>query len=418
MTSRVYWLWLATRAKIGPRLTVALLEHFGGPEEIYAATRGAFLLCDGLNAAQIDTLCDKRLDGAERILETCTQKDFRILTLGDSGYPERLRNIYDPPIVLYLRGRQPAWDARPVVSIVGTRRATAYGEMMAERFARSLTESGFLVASGMADGIDAAANRGALRASGQAGTIAVLGCGVDVCYPPKNSYLFGDLIYAGTLVSEFPPGSEPIARHFPQRNRIMSGLSVATLVIEAPMRSGALITAHLALDQGRDVYAMPGRLDEPQSAGCNALIRDGEAVLLSDPLQLVRAYSGILRELPDERLIDRVFRGLPVRSAKGQERADASAPRRQQEGRGRKAASAQAAKPQPKPQPKPAAPPAPANLSPEERKLVEAVRAGARTTDQLIQATGIPAPQLLSLVTMLELDGIITNGGGVIALCE
>lgn len=436
MSSRVYWLWLATRSGIGPRVTAELLEHFGTPEEIYNAKRGALLMCGGLNAAQVDQLCDKSTDVVERIIETCAQKDYHILTLGDSGYPDRLRHIYDPPVVLYWRGRQPLWDTRPMVSIVGTRRATAYGEMMAERFARSLTESGFLIVSGMADGIDGAANRGALRASEQVGTIAVLGCGVDICYPIKNAHLFGDLILAGTLISEFPPGSEPAGWHFPQRNRVISGLSVATIVIEAPLRSGALITAHMALDQGRDVYAMPGRLDEPKSAGCNALIRDGEADLLTDPLQLVRAYSGMLREIPDEERVKRVFRSLtgkPLQAAAGPKAAKSPKPDlwkeiEQREARGerrRKAASASTAKAAQKPSAQPSSEPAPQqpeekplNLSPTEAKVLEAVRAGAHSANQLIAATGIPAPQLLSTVTVLELEALLKNEGGKITLFE
>lgn len=446
MSSRVYWLWLTTRAGIGPRITADLLRRFGSPEAIHSATRGELLQCDGLTAAHVNALCEKRLDEAERIMEICSSKDYHILTLGDAGYPERLRHIYDPPAVLYWRGRQPLWDTRPMVSIVGTRRATPYGTVMAERFGRSLAESGFLVVSGMAEGIDGAANRGALRASEQPGTIAVLGCGVDICYPLKNSLLFSDLICSGTLLSEFPPGSRPTGWHFPQRNRIISGLSVATLVIEAPLRSGALITAHMALDQGRDVYAMPGRLDEAQSAGCNLLIREREADLLTDPIQLVRAYGSMLQEIPDERQIDRVFRSRTGRDARDAEPtpkpkpAPASTPApkparaseqelwkqiEQREARGERRrqaaseasppassaeapASAQAAKPT-LPEP---------SLSPQERTVLEAVRAGARTADQLIAATGFPAPQLLSLVTMLELEALVTNEGGVISLCE
>lgn len=448
MASRVYWLWLATRNGVGPRVTAQLLEHFGDPEAVYAAGRGALLLCGGLTAAQVDALSDKSLDGADRILETCAKKDYHILTLGDSNYPDRLRHIYDPPVVLYWRGQQPLWDTRPMLSIVGTRNASAYGLMMAERFAYSLAESGFLVVSGMADGVDGAANRGALRAPCRAGSIAVLGCGVDICYPIRNAHLFGDLLVGGTLLSEFPPGSEPAGWHFPQRNRIISGLSLATIVIEAPLNSGALITARLALDQGRDVYAAPDRLGESRSAGCNALIRDHEADLLTDPVQLVRAYGGMLREIPDEAKIDRAFRSLTGRPAQDAEPVakDAEPKHAQKKGkpdlwrqidereaRGDRRRKASAAKPphpeqtapdvqrpaQPAPEPSKAGlPPLPEGLSEQERRVLKAVRAGARSTDQLIAATGYPAPQLLSIVTMLELDALLRNEGGMISLCE
>ncbi|RKJ78246.1 DNA-protecting protein DprA [Butyricicoccus sp. 1XD8-22] len=447
MSARVYWLWLATRPGVGARVAAELLEHFGNPEAIYAAKRGALLMGCGLTAAQVDALSDKSLDGADRIMEECAKKDIHILTLGDSGYPERLRNIYDPPLVLYWRGRQPPWDSRPMISIVGTRHCTTHGILMAEQLGRSLTESGFLVVSGMAQGIDGAANRGALRMKNTPGTVAVLGCGVDVCYPINNSALFGDLIFAGTLLSEYPPGSEPAGWHFPQRNRIISGLSVATVLIEAPERSGALITARLALEQGRDVYAVPGRLDDRESAGCNALIRDHEAELLTGPIQLVREYSGILRELPNEAQIDRVFRsmtGKPAKAAEppkkpkgdpweqivqgtqraGRRKAEKPAEREKETAvledsektpeeilktahlmRG-SALLQQEGKPDTRPED---------GLSSEERKILEAVRAGAQTTDQLIASTDIPAPQLLSLVTMLELDGLLSNEGGTIS---
>ena len=429
MAPRVYWLWLANRPNIGSRVATALLEHYGDPEAVYSASRGSLLMCGGLTAAQVNALCDKDLDESDRLIEECARQDIHILTLGDSGYPSRLHNIYDPPLVLYWYGKQPAWDARPMISIVGSRKAQSYGRLMASKFAASLTASGFLVVSGMAAGVDGAANQAALLAGG---TVAVLGCGVDVCYPYENRRLYDDLRFAGTLVSEYPPGTEPASWHFPHRNRIISGLSVATIVIEAPERSGALITARLALEQGRDVYAVPGRLDERLSAGCNALIRDHAADLLTDPIQLVHAYSTLLRDPPEERRISQVFSGLTGMrlSAAGPEQKQSPAPPRAEREK------PEAPEPQPAPEPEPpqlsdlplkAASSlleptpepvkAPPNLNPEEQRVLEAVRAGAQSTDQLIAATGLPPAQLLSQVTMLELNGLLRNEGGMISLC-
>lgn len=415
MAARVYWLWLATRRGVDARCADGLLRYFGDPEEIYTADRPALLAYGGLKGAQVDALCDKDLTAADRILEKCAKMNIHILTRGDSGYPERLLMIEDPPVVLYWRGVQPAWDVKPMISIVGTRKGTAYGEMMAERFAQGLTEAGFLVVSGMAEGVDGAAGRGALRAGS---TIAVLGCGVDVCYPMQNEFLFGDILLTGTLISEYPPGTEPLARHFPVRNRIISGLSVATIVVEAPERSGALITANLALNQGRDVYAVPGRIDDAKSAGCNALIRDHAAQMLTDPVELVRDYSHLLPAVPDEARVRQVFRAVTGEEPKAAE----PAPEREKpslwdviesrRARGNKRRSEAAeAKKHDKP-----APPLPADLSENERRVLEAVRAGAGTADQIVEATGMNVNLVLSVVTMLELDALLTNEGGHIIL--
>lgn len=429
MAARVYWLWLSTRPGIGARAAGNLLDYFGSPEAVYAASRGALLMCDGLTPAQINGLCDKNLNGADRLLEDCTKKNIRILTLADSNYPDRLRHIYDPPIVLYWYGRTPAWDIRPMISIVGSRRGGAYGKMMARQFASSLTESGFLIVSGMASGIDGEANDSAVLAGG---SVAVLGCGVDICFPKENRRLYENLRLGGTLVSEYPPGTEPAGWRFPQRNRIISGLSIATIVIEAPLRSGALITARLALDQGRDVYAVPGDLDKWRSAGCNALIRDHAADLLTDPVQLLHAYGGLLREPPDERRIYRIFHGQPVpkrpdakpapESRKKEpvlphpEQPPSAASKIQEAEKPSEILEALPIKPASE-LPRPSSEvPLPEGLSPEEHSVLEAVRAGAKSTDQLIAATGLPAAQLLSLVTMLELDALLCNEGGIISL--
>ena len=430
-----------------------ILEHYGDPEAVFAASRSSLQQC-GLSRAQVDSLCDKRLEDADRLMEDCAKRDIHMITLGDSSYPSRLSNIYDPPLVLYWYGRQPAWNARPMISIVGSRKARSYGQLMASRLAASLTASGFLVVSGMASGVDGAANKAALLAGG---TIAVLGCGVDVCFPLENRALYDDLRLAGTLVSEYPPDTQPASWRFPRRNRIISGLSVATIVIEAPERSGALITARLALEQGRDVYAVPGRLDDRLSAGCNALIRDHAADLITDPLQLLHAYGSLLPDPPDEARAMRLFHGQAIGSPPPGQRSRGPAERPAQPGR-RPAPPAkppapavrpQAGPPDPVPEKakKPAFPagslwpkikareargderirqqaaspdtplPLPDHLSADERLVLEAVRAGARSSDQLIDATGMPAGKLLSLVTMLELDGLLVNHGGMITLC-
>ena len=339
-----------------------------------------------------------------------------------------------------------------MISIVGSRRTSGYSRAMAVRFAASLAESGFLVVSGMAGGIDGEANRAAMQTG--AGTVAVLGCGVDICYPRSNEQLFRDLHTAGTILSEYPPGTEPEGWHFPQRNRIISGLSVASIIIGAPRRSGALITARLALDQGRDVYAVPGRLDDWLSDGCNELIRDSGAALLTDPIQLIHRYGNLLRNPPDERWIERVFRGQADSRARGtgtppkaeeKRRREQAAPRSeaeepQVEGLPQRKAAAPETESVPQtetlvsqtevPEPRTeGVPPSETarqpesgaqaeKYSPDECRIIEAVRMGAQSTDRLIDATGMPAAQLLSLVTLLELEGVLRNEGGMIMLLK
>ena len=268
MAALKFWTWLTTLPGLSSRSRLLLLEHFQSPEDIYYADTEELLLAEGMTRAQAELLGDKSLDRAERVLEECARKEQFILTMQDAAYPNRLRGIYDPPVLLYGRGALPLFDEEAAIAVVGTRSCTPYGVAVAEEFGYEMAKQGALVVSGMARGIDAAAQRGALRAGGL--TAAVLGGGVDVVYPAENRRLYEDSAAVGVLLSEYPPGTEPRSGHFPVRNRIMSGLTLASVVVEAPPRSGALITAHLALDQGRDVFAVPGPITAEASRGCDA----------------------------------------------------------------------------------------------------------------------------------------------------
>ena len=262
MSALKFWVWLTEQNRLGGPARQALLEHFGSPEEVYYAEPGDLLQVEGITADQVQALENKSLDRAQSILEECARKDIFLLTAQDALYPQRLKNIYDPPLLLYGRGSMPLFDEEAAVAVVGTRSCSPYG-------------------------IDAASQLGALRAGGL--TAAVLGCGVDVVYPPENDRLYEDVAASGVLLSEYPPGAEPFGWHFPARNRILSGLCLATLVVEAPEKSGALITAATALEQGRDVFAIPGPLDAEGSVGCNRLIRDG-AGLATESWDILREY--------------------------------------------------------------------------------------------------------------------------------
>ena len=284
-----YWLWLTERPGLTNQVRLALLRHFGTPEAVYYADPEELLLTEGITAAQVQHLSERNLEDAENILEACDRLHQHILTIQDAAYPDRLKNIYDPPCLLYWQGHLPAFDEEAAIAVVGTRSNTPYGVACAEKLGYGLAAGGALVVSGLARAIDSAALRGALRAGKPA--VGVTGGGLDVFYPRENQYLYEDIAAAGVLISEYPPGTEPKGAHFPVRNRIISGLCVGTLVVEAPERSGALITAETALEQGRDVFAVPGPIDAPCSAGCNRLIREG-AGLTADAWDILQEYAG------------------------------------------------------------------------------------------------------------------------------
>ena len=288
MSALKFWLWLTELPGLTNQTRLALLRHFPTPEDVYYADPAEVLLTEGITREQAELLEDKDCAAAEKVLADCGELGLHIVTISDAAYPNRLRNIFDPPCLLYVRGRLPAFDDEAAGAVVGTRDCTPYGGSGAEKLGFGLAAGGALVVSGLARGIDSAALRGALRGGGT--VTAVLGNGLDVVYPRENRYLYEDIAASGALLSEYPPGTPPEGRHFPVRNRIMSGLSLATLVVEAPERSGALITAGTALEQGRDVFAVPGPIDAPASVGCNRLIRDG-AGLVTDAWDILAAYA-------------------------------------------------------------------------------------------------------------------------------
>ena len=250
-----------------------------------------------MNGPAMDALCDKKLKDAERILERCSAENISVLTIHDPAYPSALKAISDPPVLLYYKGRLPKFDLRPVIAIVGSRKATAEGQLTAKRLGYQLSKAGVIVVSGMAKGVDGEAMEGALLGSSY--TVGVLGCGLDVIYPKSNRQLYEETSVRGCLLSEYPPGTEPFAGNFPVRNRIMSGLSNGVVIVEASAKSGSLITARHALEQGRDVFAVPGSISSPHCEGSNRLLKEG-AILVQDSWDILQEYvyqfPGILRD--------------------------------------------------------------------------------------------------------------------------
>lgn len=253
-----------------------ILHHFGTPEGAYFAGREELQACPGLPEKVRQALEDKDLSQADQILAQCEALGIWVLTCQDAAYPQRLGQLDSAPCVLYGRGRLPQMDQEAAVALVGARQASPYGIMAAGRLGLDLARQGALVVSGMAQGVDAAALRGALRGGGR--VVSVLGSGIDVIYPAGHGDLYEDVAAAGALLSEYPPGTPPTGPHFPVRNRLIAGLSLGVLVVEGSQTSGALITARWALEQGRDVFAVPGGIDlvKPDChAGTGQAVRRG-----------------------------------------------------------------------------------------------------------------------------------------------
>lgn len=290
MSELKYWLWLSLRRGIPRADLLALLEHFGSPEDVYFAGESDYKT---VMASGYETLLDKDMKRAREILAQCADNGWSVVTLGDAIYPSRLRNIFDPPLLLYVRGRLPDLGDEAAVAVVGTRSCTPYGLVTAERVSYEAAKAGIVIVTGMARGIDSAAVRGALRAGGR--VIGVLGSGLDIVYPKSNERLFDDVAATGALITEFAPGTPPTGSNFPVRNRILSGISLGVTLIEAPERSGALITASLALEQGRDVFVIPGNVDAESCRGSNALLKEG-AIPVFSGMDIVEQYIDLYPE--------------------------------------------------------------------------------------------------------------------------
>ncbi len=397
MSGRAYWLWLAAKEELTALVKNQLLDRFGTPEHLYAMSRAELISSTGLTKRQGDVLSDKSMERARAIAYDCETLGISIVTLADAEYPPILRRIPDPPLVLYVKGRLPDLEQTPGIGIVGTRKATPYGLMAAEHFGYGLAKAGCTVVSGMALGADGAAARGTLKAGGK--TIAVLAGGLNICYPPEHNFLMGDILLSGAVISENPPGTPHDGFRFPIRNRIISGLSRGVLVVEAPLRSGALITARLALDQGREVFAVPGAINAPGSAGCNRLIRDGEAALVTEPRDIIGEL-GVFPQQMAEPVWDE-----PEDAGEEEKPSDLWDKILQKKTEEPPAAQTVSAPH-----------PVPAELSDEQKQIVQAVADGADTPEGILEVTDLPASRVMTALTMLELDGVLARENGRIVI--
>jgi DNA processing protein len=351
-----YWAAIAASAQIGPAAILRLSEHIGDLETAWSASERD-LVHAGLRPGQAASLARERRERDPRVeMSELHETGTRVITFDDEDFPALLREIPMPPALIYVRGELSEAVLARTVGIVGTRRLTAYGQQMTERLATDLARVGVTVVSGMAAGVDTVAHRAALEAGGK--TVAVMGTGIDRIYPRENRGLAKEIEADGAVLTEFPPGTGPKREHFPQRNRIISGLSLGTVVVEAPERSGALITAGFAGDQGRQIMAVPGEVFSKASAGCHALIRDGAT--------LVRSAEDVLEA------IQALGEGLQL----------------------------------------PLTLPPPPLPEGEEGEVLKLLSHKPLQTDELVRATGLAAGRLAMVLTMLELKGMVRDMGG------
>ena len=350
---------------VGAVLFRRICQAFGSVEEAAHASAGQLTKVRGVGAKTAEAIRAVTDEVIDEELAIAAERGVRILTPGDAEYPEALRHTHDPPAALYVRGQLQATDAL-AVGVVGSRRCTHYGAEQAGRFGQLLGRAGFTVVSGGARGIDSAAHRGAMAAGGR--TIAVMGCGLSTLYPPENADLFEQIVAdgAGALLSELPMRTAVLSGNFPTRNRIISGLSLGVLVVEAARRSGSLITARVAAEQGREVFALPGRVDSPMSQGTNELIRDGAI--------LVQNLADMLEHLGE------------VGESLAEDDTDATM----------------------------AVPP---GLDDRERKLYDVLCHGPASLDELVRRADVDSGQAASAMTMLVLKGVVVQrAGSVFAL--
>ncbi len=440
----LFWIWLSRRLGVGSKLYPVLLERFGTPYDIYNADEDEIVsTVPELGTRERRALCNKNLDEAYEIAGYCKRNQYSILCYNDARYPLSYRSLSDPPLLLYYRGTLPDFQNRLCIAMVGTRKMSEYGRRIAYKIAYELAAAGVIIVSGMALGVDSVASCAALAAGGQ--TVAIFGNGIDVAYPPEHAGFKKILEQRALIMSEFAPGTEPKGSNFPIRNRLISGLCQGTLVVEGAEGSGALITADRALSQGRDLYAVPANIGDPNASGVNRLIRDGARVVLCAD-DILKQYSLLYRHSTsvassaslgkrsdyDGEMLTRM--GVYSRTVGGFERVSAATllptqPENlpQAESKSSKPVSRPKKSASGKNQPKdqevtPKAQPCAADHSAEilhslgerERKVFEAIPMDHPMAIDRLQSLGYSTGELLAALSMLEIRGLIqTLPGGL-----
>lgn len=379
-----YWIWLSQGVGFASPKPKQMLFSLNNIKELYDGGE-MFLKCSGIfSKTEISKLSANSLNYADDIIEKCRKHGYRIIDISEEAYPDTLRNIENPPAVLYVSGNMPDVDTLDAVSVIGTRKATNYGVRIAFRLGADLAREDFVVVSGGALGIDCAAHRGALYSKGL--TICVLGCGIDYNYLPENRMMREQITEHGAVISEYPPGTSANGRNFPQRNRIISGLSKGTIVVESPKGSGALITVNCALSQSRDVFSVMGNVDSPYSEGTNNLIKDG-AIPVTDYRDVLEYYRGVNSEQYESvNYSDQIIRSVPVKLQNNTENSANNVP-------------------------------VPThidsnNLSDDERKIYYILGLEPMHVDDISHMSQIPVHLVLRILSTLEMNDLVVNTGG------
>ncbi|HEX7416272.1 MAG TPA: DNA-processing protein DprA [Smithellaceae bacterium] len=360
-----YWIALKSIAGIGNITFPALVDRFGSLPAIFAAAVSHLRETPGISKETATAIAGfKDWDKIKHDLELLDKNEINIITYQDELYPVKLMNIYDRPAFLYVRVNLNKDDIN--IAVVGSRQASTYGKYTTEKISRELALKGLTIVSGMARGLDSAAHRGALTAHGR--TIAVLGSGLDVIYPPENKKLYADIIQNGAVISEFPLGTPPRSANFPARNRIISGMSYGVVIVEAGEKSGSLITARLALEQGREVFAVPGSIDAAGSRGTNKLIKQGA--------KLIENVDDILEEILPQ--LENI-KSLKLSSASNQKK---NAVKKNEK------------------------------INVIEKQIIDFISVEQIHVDELISSTGLSSADILSAMTTLELKGIVQQHPG------
>lgn len=351
------WLALNLVPGLGASSCKRLIDFFGGPRQVFKANTSELLKVPGIRKNAVTEITKKATyKKAEKEVNQAQKENITIITWDNPDYPALLKNIHNPPLLLYVKG-SPAHLDSSALAIVGARAATSYGQRVAENIAYQLAQRNMTIVSGLALGVDTSAHNGSLKTGGN--TIAVLGCGVDVIYPDQNRKLYEKISNKGAIISEYPLGTKPESFRFPARNRIISGLSLGVLVVEAAKRSGSLITAKLALEQGREVFAVPGMVDSAKSEGAHRLLQEGA--------KLVHSVDDIIEELP-----------VDYSPLQPTDLLDSKATRdfRQE-------------------------------MNDEEKLLFSFLDVYPKTIDDIILTTGLPTPKVSELLLLLEIKGLI-----------
>ncbi len=354
LDNNILWIWLDSVCRISRAKQNRLLWHFGDIESIYRADKEEYLSVCDFSKEDLELLDNKFLNRAKDELKRLRDIGGQVISCDDERYPKLLKQIHNPPNILYVRGQLFDLNSYLMIAMVGTRKASGYGLTTAKSIARELSLSGAVVVSGLADGIDAMSHEGALL--GKSPTVAVIGCGVDKCYPKSNTGLMNRIKDKGLIISEYPLGSSAQKFHFPERNRIISGISRGTVVVEADIKSGSLITAKFALEQDRDVFAVPGNINSINSKGSNYLLKDG-ANLVTNASDILNFYGcEPIEYTPKEEIISTGITG--------------------------------------------------------ESKILNVLNTGSLHKDTICEKTGLAAPEVNSLLLLMELRGMVIHMPG------